>query len=135
MIRRDKLDRAFSELIRRKSQGICAVSRLMPDVCKSPVNSWKYGMECSHTGFGRRNQSTRYSFLNCDAVCRGCHRKLGENPIMAYEFKSKQLGKKKFRKLVQESNKLCKRSKADKEDLYQDLKRQLKELDEDFDFA
>jgi len=54
---------------------------------------------------------------------------------MAYEFKSKQLGKKKFRKLVQESNKLCKRSKADKEDLYQDLKRQLKELDEDFDFA
>ncbi len=135
MIRRDKLDRAFSELIRRKSQGICAVSRLMPDVCKSPVNSWKYGMECSHTGFGRRKQSVRYSFLNCDAVCRGCHRKLGENPIMAYEFKSKQLGKKKFRKLVKESNKLCKRSKADKEDLYQDLKRQLKELDEDFDYA
>jgi hypothetical protein len=54
---------------------------------------------------------------------------------MAYEFKVEQLGKIKFRKLVQESNKLCKRSKTDKEELYQDLKSQLKELDEDFDFA
>ena len=135
MIKRDKLDRAFSELIRRKSKGVCAVSRLMPDVCRSPHNDWKYGMECSHTGFGRRKRSVRYSFLNCDAVCRGCHRKLGENPIMAYEFKTKQLGKVRFRKLVKESNQLCKRTKAEKEELYQDLKRQLKELDEDFDFA
>ena len=37
--------------------------------------------------------------------------------------------------ILKESNKLCKRTKADKEELYQDLKRQLKELDEDFDFA
>ena len=82
----------------------------MPKVCKSPVNSWKYGMDCSH-------------------------RKLGESSIFATDFKYKQLGSKKFHKLTDERNQLCKRTKADKEDLYQDLKRQLKELDEDFDFA
>ena len=101
----------------------------MPEVCKSPFNSWKYEMDCSHTGFGRRNQSTRYSFLNCDAVCKGCHGKLGESGIFASAFKYKQLGSKKFHKLTDERNQLCKRTKADKEELYQDLKRQFKELD------
>jgi hypothetical protein len=134
-VKRDKIDIVFSKLVRRKSKGICAVGVLYPDLCKSPRNNWKYGMDCSHTGFGRRNQSTRYSFLNCDAVCKGCHRKLGESSIFATEFKYKQLGSKKFHKLTDERNQLCKRTKADKEELYQDLKRQFKELDEDFDFA
>ena len=134
-IKRNKIDVIFSQLVRRKSQGICAVGKIMPEVCKTPFNSWKYEMDCSHTGFGRRNQSTRYSFLNCDAVCKGCHRKLGESGIFASEFKYKQLGSKKFHKLTDERNQLCKRTKAEKEELYQDLKRQFKELDEDFDFA
>jgi len=97
----------------------------MPDECKSPVNNWKYNMDCSHTGFGRRKQAVRYSFLNCDAVCKGCHRKLGEHPMMAVEYKRKQLGKKKFQELIEEANTICKRTKADKEELYQDLKKQL----------
>ena len=134
-VKRDKIDKVFSELIRRKSKGVCAVSKVMPDICKSPINKWKYGMDCSHTGFGRRNQSTRFSFLNCDAVCKGCHRKLGESSIFASSFKYKQLGARKFNELTDESNKVCKRSKADKEDLYKDLKEQLKELDQDFDFV
>jgi len=134
-VKRDKIDKVFSELIRRKAKGVCAVSKVMPDICKSPINKWKYGMDCSHTEFGRRNQSTRFSFLNCDAVCKGCHRKLGESSIFASSFKYKQLGARKFNELTDESNKVCKRSKADKEDLYKDLKEQLKELDQDFDFV
>ena len=134
-VKRDKLDIVFSQLVRRKSRGICAVGILYPDVCKSPCNDWKYGMDCSHTGYGRRNRSTRYSFLNCDAVCKGCHGKLGESGIFANAFKRKQLGSKKFNQLLKEGNTIVKRTKQDREELYQDLKFQLKELNKDFDYV
>ena len=118
------LDRTFSELVRRRSGGVCALSKVFPDVCKSPHNDWKR-MDNSHTLVGRRNKATRYCEDNCDALCKGCHRKVEESALLAYELKSIQLGEEGMQRLIQRRNTIVKRTIDDKKELLIKLQKEL----------
>ena len=127
----NRLDRAFSELVRRRSGGVCAMYKIFPDVCKSHHNHYKQ-MDNSHTLIGRRNKSTRYDLDNCDALCKGCHRKVEESALLAYELKNKQLGPEGMKRLINKRNTLTKRTVEDKKELLNEIQRELdleRELD------
>ena len=131
----NRLDRAFSELVRRRSGGVCAMHKVYPDVCKSPHNHYK-GMDNSHTLIGRRNKSTRYDWDNCDALCKGCHRKVEESALLAYEFKLKQLGSDGMRRLIDKRNTITKRTTEDKKELLTEIKRELDlERENDYNYG
>ena len=131
-----KLDKVFSELVRRRSGGVCAMWKIKPDTCKSPHNDWKYGMDCSHTAYGRRRKSLRYDFDNCDALCKGCHRKVEESALLAHEFKYEQLGSEGIRRLTTKSNLLVKRTVDDKKELLSYLQKELDlEYENDFNYG
>ena len=93
-ISRSKADALFSEYIRKKNKGYC-------EYCKRYFG-WKE-LENSHF-FGRRYRSVRFDELNCSSLCCGCHRKLGENPLMHSEWMVDKLGKMKIDALTIKAN-------------------------------
>ena len=65
-------------------------------------------VEMSHF-FGRRSENTRFSEVNVDVLCSGCHRKFHERPSEYNNWKLKKLGQKEFNKLTLEANRYKKR--------------------------
>ena len=82
-------------------------------------------MDNSHTLVGRRNKATRYCEDNCDALCKGCHRKVEESALLAYDFKLKQLGEEGMARLTKQKNKIVKRTIDDKKELLIKLQKEL----------
>lgn len=68
-IRIDKLDKLFSEYIRKRSGGYC-------ERC-GRYHGWKR-LQCSHY-IKRRFRATRWDEDNCCALCFGCHQYFEEN--------------------------------------------------------
>ena len=120
-VRRDKLDRVFSEFIRTRDNWTCQVCGKYhpPDARKS--------LHCSHF-HSRRKQSVRFDPSNACAKCFACHQRLGENPLEFAAFIEARLGKEETQLLNVRANQIVKRSKKDKEALYQDLKADLERL-------
>lgn len=114
-----KLDKAFSLLIRTRDNYTCRrCGRSKPDV----------RIECSHT-FSRRHRSTRWDTGNALALCFSCHRWWHENPVDAVEWMRKRMGADALRALRKKAMTPRKFTPADREELYEDLKRRLKELE------
>lgn len=89
-------------------------------------------MDNSHTLIGRRNKSTRYYWDNCDALCKGCHRKVEESALLAYDFKYKQIGSDGMKRLIKKRNTITKRTIKDKKELLDEIQKELdleRELD------
>ena len=115
-IKRDKYDKAASDLIRALHNHTCE-------------HCGKQGrMEAAHI-FGRRHQSTRYDMDNLLCLCNGCHRNFTENPVVftdwLYQYKGRD-----------HVNKICKRAwtvkkwvKGEKDDLLCDMRMKLKEIE------
>jgi len=130
-----KLDSAFSELVRRRSKGVCAMSKVLPDVCESPVNDWRK-MDNSHTAHSRVYSSLRYDFDNCDALCKSCHFKVHKNPLIVHDFKWKQLGSEGMRRLIDKRNTIIKRFDHDKQELLDEIERELAiERENDYNYG
>lgn len=69
-------------------------------------------LQTSHF-WGRENSATRYSPLNCDAVCGGCHMRHESNKQGLYrELKIKQLGQENYNALEFLARSIVKRSDA-----------------------
>jgi hypothetical protein len=93
----DKLDRLFSEYIRRRAilrKGGC-------EYCGKQVK-WTE-LQCSHF-IGRRKRSTRYDPRNAVGGCFSCHIYYGENPYEHTEFFGKLLGTEELEKLIIRGN-------------------------------
>lgn len=118
-LKRDKLDKVFSELVRARSDYTCERCR------KYYPEGQRQGLDCSHY-FGRRGNSTRHLGLNCFAHCRGCHQYLSSNPHEFTAWVKDRLGDVNYEALVKRRNQICKRPKAEKEEMYQHFKAQLK---------
>ena len=120
-VRRDKLDRVFSEYIRTRDRWTCQVCfRYFP-----PDEKGK--LQCSHF-HSRRKQSVRFDESNACSKCFSCHQRLGENPLEFAAFIEARLGKRETELLNVRANQIVKRSKKDKEALYLDLKADLERL-------
>ena len=120
-IRIDKRDTIFSKLIRTRDKWTC-------QRCGRKYEEGSQGLHCSHF-FSRRHRGTRWSVENAAAHCMGCHAYLGGNPIEFAEWIEAYLGRDRFSQLRMKAMKVTKFTKADLEWIYQDLKAQLKELE------
>jgi hypothetical protein len=100
---RDRADRYFSLFIRYRDNWQCqkCLTRYLP-VTASLQNSHFYG---------RARESTRFSELNCDALCAGCHNFLGANPELYREWKLQRIGEDAYMKLRILAESRCKKDR------------------------
>lgn len=70
MIRRDRLDKIFSDLVRERAGWRCEYSGTGPDS----------HLECAHI-YGRRKKSVRWHPLNAVCLSHAMHRYFTENPM------------------------------------------------------
>lgn len=116
--RRDKLDAIFSKLIRERSGWKC-------DACgKYHPEEERRSLHCSHY-HSRRKQSVRFDPMNAFAHCFACHQRLGENPHEFSIWTQYQLSAAAYADLAFRAHTILKRSKKDKEELYQEMKAKL----------
>ena len=120
-IKRDKIDDLFSKCVRERASWTC-------EVCgKYYPEGNRQGLHCSHF-YSRRYKGLRYHPLNAAAHCFACHQKLGGNPIDFNAWIEGHLGKVKTEALRVMSSAICKLTKADREDIYQNLKASLERM-------
>jgi len=136
-IKIDATDKLFSQVVRMSvysdGEATCEYcGKVFYDTIKDNGETFPSWMrlECSHFK-GRRRVSTRHDFDNCAALCKSCHRYLGENPDIHSEFFKKRLGSEKYENLQARANTICKLSKADKEEIKRKLKERLNLLKEE----
>ena len=115
-------DKLFSEYIRKKSGGIC-------EHCQKLFGYKR--LQASHY-FGRRNKALRWDERNVSALCFTCHMVImTENPFQHTKWMKKKLGTAGFNNLVRASNRIKKWTKPDLLDLRNDLKKKLKEFNDE----
>lgn len=96
-VKRDPADDAFSEWIRRR------------DKCCQKCGQAGYGdkgitgLDASHF-WGRGKENTRFDPLNVDAMCRNCHKWLGEHKTEYEAWKLNQIGQTQYDLLELRSN-------------------------------
>lgn len=83
-----KADRLFSLKIRSRDNWTC-------QRCLTKYEPPTQALHCSHF-WGRGNKSVRFDEENACALCYGCHRILGSDPILHREFFLDRLGQEKF---------------------------------------
>lgn len=120
--KRDKRDDVFSKLIRTRDGFTC-------QSCWKVYPENSQGLHCSHF-WGRRHQSVRWHPDNACAHCFSCHQKLGENPIQFQAWIRSYLGDERYSELCFKAKQIVKRTKVEKEELYQHLKAELARLQE-----
>lgn len=114
--RLDKADVAFSKYIRTKANWRCT---------RCGRHATGQGMHAAHF-HGRRKESVRFSELNVDALCAGCHRHFTHNYSEHKSWKLNQLGQKQYDQLAIAANTPGKKQR----DLeYRYWKEKLKELE------
>jgi len=119
-LKRTKWDIVFSKYYRVRDNWTC-------QRCSKTLPEGSMGLHCSHF-VGRSNYATRFNEDNCEALCFGCHRILGGNPIEHREHKLMILGEERFQELVEESRLLLKKRDICTEEFYQEIKAKLKDL-------
>ena len=119
-----KWDKVFSEYIRERDDWTCQRC----GVKYNKNSSSRRGLHCSHY-IGRSNWKTRLEPTNAMALCYGCHRFVGSNPMDHHELWMKRFDIKKRGELLERKNDqtIKKRDVANDETLVK-LKGMLKEL-------
>ena len=119
-MKRDRLDKLFSDLVRCRSNWTCerCGKKFDPDIPRGTQ-----GLDCSHY-WGRRGKSTRWLPLNCSALCQGCHSYLDDNPHDHTEWKRQQVGEENYQRLVEYNRVITHWKKHDLEEIKRQLKAQ-----------
>ena len=86
-----RIDDVFSDFIRLRDKLKC-------QRCSKPYAKLEKGIQCSHF-WGRRHRSTRWSEINCCALCGGCHMHLTANPAIHREWYREKIGHDAYDKL------------------------------------
>ena len=89
-IKTTKLDKLFSEYVRKRAKGIC-------ERCLKPTEFKK--LQCSHF-HGRRKKIVRWDPENACALDFYCHMHFTENPLEHTEWFKKRLGERRFNALL-----------------------------------
>lgn len=97
-IKRNPLDKLFSDYIRAKAGWKCERCGNVPD---------RRGLHCHHFQ-RRRKQSTRFDEDNCLSLCLGCHQFFQENDEEEKFFMVQKLGQERFDMLLVRARTLTK---------------------------
>ena len=116
------LDKVFSLLVRLRVSYRC-------EKCTTyyPEGN-RQGLHCSHF-FSRRNRSTRWDSMNAAAHCYKCHQDLGGNPANFVEWQTAHLGEREYAFLKLRAGTPRKFSGPDRDELYQEMRAQLKHME------
>jgi len=134
-VKRDALDAAFSEAVRERDNWTCQNCGIIDT--NAQMGGRPSVMDCSHI-ISRKYVSTRTYPDNALCICRGCHRKLGDNPPAHAKLAKSVLGETRYQWLTERhANNMIKYTKADKREMskhYRDeVKRMRKERSNGFD--
>ena len=121
-IKISKLDKLFSDLIRRRDDWRCRKCKRQHD---SEDSYSRMGLHCSHF-FGRSNKGTRFDPLNCLSLCMGCHLYFHAHPIEHTEWFKSQITEKEFDELNRKARAAV---KIDLEEIREWIKQELKLLE------
>lgn len=99
-IKRSPLDDAVSEYVREKAGWTC--ERCLRPCPPRLLKGGRCGNEELHAShfYSRANQRIRTNPENIAALCRSCHKFMGENPHEHSEFFRKRLGAKRYEALT-----------------------------------
>ena len=126
-MKRDKHDALFSQLVRERANWRCeSCGKIYPEGSRQ-------GLHCSHF-FTRSRKSVRWHPLNAAAHCYSCHTRLGGSPIdfadWIRDYLSRWHSDLCGDRLVSDSRKLVRWRKADLEELYSEMKKELSRMEE-----
>jgi len=120
-IKIDRVDSAFSKLIRTRVDWHC-------EVCGTYYPEGKrQGLHCSHF-HGRAIKSTRFCPVNCTAMCYGCHRKMESQPYQFNQWMIDHIGQREFDRLVERANTLVRFRDKDRQEMLAHFKAELERL-------
>lgn len=78
---------------------------------------------------GRTNQATRFHEDNADCLCYGCHSFFEDRKQTAYrDWKIEKQGLESVEAVEQLSRTVCKRTKKQKDGLYEEMNQKIKDL-------
>lgn len=115
-IRRDALDRLFSQLVRARAKFCC-------EACGKTD-----GLHDAAHILSRRHVHTRWDLLNAVCLCRGCHRYFTEHPFEWVDWCNKNIGFDTVQALRERANCRDKLTDADRIAIGEDLIRRIREL-------
>lgn len=84
MLKRDKLDDVFSQLVRERSNWVC-------ECCQRDFSMERGALHCSHI-YGRVHRGTRWHPFNALSHCFACHGRLGMEPRLMSMHAEYELG-------------------------------------------
>ncbi len=120
-IKRDKIDKVFSDLVRERDNWTCQrCNKYYPE-------GQRRGLHCSHI-FSRRHRATRWEPYNAVAHCYACHEYLGGNPVKFDQWARQYWGNYVIDMLDEKHNQIIKLTKKDKTELYEHLKSEYKKM-------
>ena len=115
-IKRNKLDIAFSQLVRTRANWKCLK-------CGGDFSDG--GLDCCHI-MGRRSVGLRWHPDNAIAMCRGHHMWFTERPFDFRDFCVEHFGEERVAELRLVSNQVVKWSPKVREEIFKHMKEQLK---------
>lgn len=124
-VKRDKHDDIFSQCVRQAAAWTCQRCGVVD--ADGQATSRSLRMHCSHI-YGRRNLATRWHPDNAICLCAACHKDLGDDPIQHAAFARAYLGDTRYDALVLLANSVWKWRRADKVEMYQHYKGELRRL-------
>ncbi len=125
-MKRDALDAAFSEAVRERDDWTCNHCGIIDT--NAQMGGRPSIMDCSHI-ISRKYVSTRTYPDNALCICRGCHRKLGDNPPEHARLAKQVLGETRYGMLTdRHANNKIKYSKLDKRDMTKHYRDELKRM-------
>ena len=125
-VKRTKQDVVFSNYIRERDKWCC--QRCGKAYNKHDSNA-RRALHCSHF-HGRGKWSVRFDPDNATALCYGCHRIMGSQPMEHLQFFKKRLGKNKFLELQERANKPSKKRNFLNDHFLNELNLMLEEISE-----
>lgn len=121
-VKRTAPDRHFSDAIRESHDYTCLN-------CGTEGRNSKGMMDCAHV-FSRKHRSTRWTVANAVCLCRSCHQKMHDRPLVFAELVKRYLGEKAYDRLMLAHNKPKKIPKWQEKEIAAHYKNQVKVLEE-----
>lgn len=123
-LKRDKLDKVVSDLVRYRDQWTC-------QRCRKSFIPPHAGFHCSHFK-SRAHKGTRWDLLNCDGLCWNCHKHFAANITEYRQWKVSRIGEESVTLLEYKARNVFKLNQAEKDFLYQGLAKELKVRIQDY---
>lgn len=121
-IKRTTADIAFSNAVRESFDFVCCG-------CGAYGREGRQMMDCAHV-FSRKHRSTRWTVANAVCLCRSCHQKMADRPLVFAELVRKWLGADAYDALMLKHNQPKKIPKAQEKEIAAHYRRECKRIEQ-----